>query len=127
LPYSLLGYDFDPFYELIDASAVLRPWCIAYADHDRRWDRIHKSKRYLFSLKYWGIRYATTDRGFGYGNNSDDAHRRPHQPPPQAPTALSTRQLDDTYTQVRRRAAGGNGYETDDGDYERGQNDDDDD
>jgi hypothetical protein len=131
LPYSLLGYDFNPYYEtvkyeLIDASAVLRP-CIAYADHDRCWDRRNKNKRYLSRLRYWGIRYATTDRGFGYGNNSDDVNRRrPPQPPPQAPTALSTRQLDDIYAQVRRRA-GGNGYETDDGDFERGQSDDDDD
>jgi hypothetical protein len=127
LPYSLLGYDFHPYYEsikyeLIDASAVLRP-CIAYADHDRCWDRKSKSKRIISKVRYWGIRYATTDRGFGYGDNSDGNRRgQLQQPPPQTPAALSTSQLDQIYAQVRRRLNGG--YESDEPASEDDEDDD---
>jgi hypothetical protein len=117
LPYSLLGYDYNAGYtnvkyELIDASAVLRP-CIAYADHDRCWNRTSKTKRIVGKVRYWGVRYATTDRGFGYGNNSDDNNRR--QLPPQAPTTLSTHELDDIYAEIRSRV-GTNGNDSDDND-----------
>lgn len=84
--------------QIIEPSAVLRP-CMAVADHDRRWDGHSTSKRYLSKLRYWGIRYSTTDRGYGYGNAENML-------PPQAPTILSTDQLEEIYADIRRNNVG---------------------
>jgi hypothetical protein len=54
---------------MINADTVLRPY-IGIPDFDRKWDYHATSKKYLLQKRYWGIRYATTDRGTGYGNAS---------------------------------------------------------
>jgi hypothetical protein len=70
LLYSLLGYDFPPNcinvkYHMINADTVLRHY-IGIPDFDRKWDYHATSKTYLLHKRYWGIRYATADRGTGY-------------------------------------------------------------
>jgi hypothetical protein len=54
---------------MINADTVLRPY-IGIPDFDLKWDYHTTSKKYLFRKRYWGIRYATTDRGTGNGDAS---------------------------------------------------------
>jgi hypothetical protein len=109
LPYSLLGYDFPPNcinvkYDMICANTVLRPY-IGIPDADRKWNMRTMSKRNLLEKRYWGIRFATTDRGPGYG----DANTV------QANPSLTQSQMENIYSQLREQCGNGRGGACEDG------------
>jgi hypothetical protein len=121
LPYSLLGYDFpanciNVKYHMINANTVLRPY-IGIPDFDRKWDYHATSKKCLLQERYWGIRYAATDRGTGYGDASTV----------QANPSLTQEEMRNIYLQLREQGGNGRGgteEEGDDGDFSDIESDD---
>jgi hypothetical protein len=76
LPYSFLKYEIagrfqNVTYQMIDPDTILRP-CILVRDADRKWNFFAIGRRCLAMVRYWGIRYSTTDRGIGYGSLADE-------------------------------------------------------
>jgi hypothetical protein len=108
LPYDLLRYEFAPgrrtlnvTYQLLDPDTILRP-CIIVGDADRRkWNMVSKRRPVLQTVRYWEIRYSTTDRGYGYGALDEG---RGDKEAPQRPPALDDDMIQATYDGRRERA-----------------------
>jgi hypothetical protein len=127
LPYDLLRYEFAPgrrtlnvTYQLLDPDTILRP-CIIVGDADRKWNRVSKSRLVLQTVRYWGIRYSTTDRGYGYGAFDE---KRVDEEAPQRPPALDDDMIQAIYDGRRERVEEDEAseYEDDDG-YELSDDD----
>jgi hypothetical protein len=72
------------------------------ADANRKCNRVSIRRLVLQTVRYWGIRYSTTDRGYGYGTfdegRGDEA--------PQRPPALDDDIYDTSYMYNCRHAKG---------------------
>jgi hypothetical protein len=119
LPYSLLKYEFagrfeNVTYQMIDPDTILRP-CILVRDADRKWNFLSIGRRCLAMVRYWGIRYSTTDRGIGYGSLADENADSSHEQ--QRPFVLGNSTIQAIYETRRQESLHGDEieYEADNG------------